>query len=90
MLRRILSTGPAAAAPPIVIVPGLVVAALVRLLPGPARLGSGPRSAETALLGELKKLLATDAQTSGEFGASVAITRAAPRPGDAGPVAARG
>ena len=44
------------------------------LLSGPAGFGPGEQSAEAALLSELKKLLASDAQDFDFFGASVAVS----------------
>ena len=58
---------------------GAIVALLVMiaggLLPGPAGFGPEPQSAEAALLSEVKKLIASDAQAGDQFGyRSVAIS----------------
>ena len=52
----------------------LVLIAAGSLLSGPAGLGPEPRSAEAALLSEVKKLLASDAQAGDVFGYSVAVS----------------
>ena len=44
------------------------------LLFGPAGFGPEPQSAEAALLSEVKKLLASDAQAQDSFGLSVAVS----------------
>ena len=44
------------------------------LLLGPAGFGPEPQSAEAALLSEVKKLLASDAQAQDSFGLSVAVS----------------
>ena len=46
----------------------------VGLLSGPAGFGPGERSAEAALLSEVRKLLASDAQPDDFFGFSVAVS----------------
>ena len=60
------------------LVRGAIVALLVMiatgLLSGPAGFGAAPQSAEAALLSEVKKLLASDAQTLDNFGISVAVS----------------
>ncbi|MCH8065613.1 MAG: FG-GAP repeat protein, partial [Chloroflexi bacterium] len=60
------------------LVRGAIVALLVMiaggLLSGPAGLGPEPQSAEAALLSEVKKLLASDAQAGDLFGWSVAVS----------------
>ena len=52
----------------------LVIIAAGVLLFGPAGFGPEPQSAEAALLGEVKKLLASDAQDGDFFGFSVAVS----------------
>ena len=52
----------------------MLVLIAVALLSGPAGFGPGEQSAEAALLSEVKKLLASDAQTEDYFGWSVAIS----------------
>ena len=51
-----------------------LAAALLWPRPGPAGLGPGDQSAEAALLSEVKKLTASDAQAFDEFGGSVAVS----------------
>lgn len=52
----------------------LVLTAAGALLSGPAGFGPEPQSAEAALLSQVKKLLASDAQIFDEFGRSVAVS----------------
>ncbi|MCH7811779.1 MAG: FG-GAP repeat protein, partial [Chloroflexi bacterium] len=52
----------------------LLVIIAVGLLSGPAGLSPEPRSAEAALLSEVKKLTASDAQAGDQFGWSVAVS----------------
>ncbi len=52
----------------------LVVIVAVGLLFGPAGFGPEPQSVEAALLSEVKKLLASDAEAGDEFGRSVAVS----------------
>ncbi len=53
----------------------VVLVLLIGLLSGPADFGPGePQSAEAALLDEVKKLLASDAEAWDEFGYSVAVS----------------
>ena len=53
---------------------GLIVLIAAGLLFGPAGLGPGEQSAEAALLSEVKKLLASDAQSGDLLGWSVAVS----------------
>ena len=52
----------------------LVVIMTVVVVAGPAGFGPEPQSAEAALLSEVKKLLASDAQAGDLFGARVAVS----------------
>ncbi|MCH7811589.1 MAG: FG-GAP repeat protein, partial [Chloroflexi bacterium] len=52
----------------------LVVIIAVGVVAGPAGFGPEPQSAEAALLSEVKKLLASDAQAGDQFGFSVAVS----------------
>ena len=53
-----------------------VVIVTAGLLAGPAGFRPAEQSAEAAFLSEVKKLLASDAQATSEFGYSVAISGA--------------